>query len=91
VWGRNHARVRKIGDTAVLIFLSYAMDSAARLPRKARSPFLITATYAATAISWGAGMQRKLPIANGSFLDAQFQCFAGPSAVSYHGQHRAHC
>jgi hypothetical protein len=29
------------------------MDSTARLPRKARFPFLISASYVATAISWG--------------------------------------
>jgi hypothetical protein len=36
-----------------------------------------------------AAMQRKLPIANGSFLEAQFQSFDDPSAVIHHGQHRA--
>lgn len=34
-------------------------------------------------------MQRNLPIANGSFLEAQFQFFADPSAVIHHGQYRA--
>lgn len=34
---------------------------------------------------------RKLPIPNGSFLEAQFQSLADPSAVIHHGQHRPHC
>ena len=33
--------------------------------------------------------KRKLPFANGSFPEAQFQCFDDPSAVIHHG-HRAH-
>jgi len=36
-------------------------------------------------------LQRKLPIANGSFLEAQFKSFADPSAVIHDGQHRALC
>jgi hypothetical protein len=62
------------------------MDSAARLPRKARSPFLITATYAATAISWGAGMQRLLSSTTDSFLTTQFQDLACQSAVIQGGR-----
>ena len=40
-----------------------------------------------TRLGWMSGVQRKLPIANGSFLEAQFQCFADQSAVIHHGQH----
>jgi len=35
------------------------------------------------------GWQRKLPIANGSLLKAQFQSFADPSVVIHHGRQRA--
>lgn len=34
-------------------------------------------------------MQRKLPGAKGSFMEAQFQSFSDPSAVIHHSQHRA--
>jgi hypothetical protein len=38
-----------------------------------------------------AASQRKLPIANGSFLEAQLQSIDDPSAVIHYGQHRARC
>jgi hypothetical protein len=36
-------------------------------------------------------LQRKRLIANGSFVEAQFQSYADPSALIHHGQHRAPC
>jgi hypothetical protein len=34
-------------------------------------------------------VQRKLPIPNCSFLEAQFQSFTDPSALIHNGQHRS--
>jgi hypothetical protein len=93
------SRMERAGEVVRLArglyqFPNAALDAQQSLAEAARLVPLCGAIHKCPKWTYGdasrtTASQRRLPIANGSFMEAQFQSFADPLAVIHLGQHRA--